>query len=96
MDPIAELAAEVERDRTVNDSAATLIDGLVVRLNQAIEAAKNAGATAQQLAEVTKLAAQLRANSDALAARVQANTPATTPQAEPVVTPAPIVENPPA
>lgn len=60
------LTAEVERDKTVNDSATTLI----AKLASLFEAAKADPAKIQAIVD------SLRANSDNLAAAVTANTPA--------------------
>ena len=59
------LQAEIERDASVNNSAATLLS----RLASELEAAKGDPVAIQALAD------QLRANSDALATAVAANTP---------------------
>lgn len=63
---LSALQAEVERDRTVNESAATLLAGLAAK----IEELKGDPVALQALAD------QLKSNSDSLAAAVAANTPA--------------------
>ena len=60
------LQAEVERDATVNGSAATLIEQLAAQF----EAVKGDPVAVQALVD------QLRANNDSLSAAVSANTPA--------------------
>ena len=74
-DKITALAAQVERDRTVNASAVTLINGFQARLDAAVEEAKAAGATDAQLQSLTDLSTALGSQQDALAAAVAANTP---------------------
>lgn len=63
---LSALEAEVARDKTVNDSAATLI----AKLASLFEAAKADPAKIQAIVD------SLRANSDNLSAAVEANTPA--------------------
>ncbi len=63
---LAKLTAAVERDKTVNDSAATLIAGLADQLR----------AVAGDVVAVNALADALDAQSSALADAVTANTPA--------------------
>lgn len=63
------LQAEVERDKTVNESAATLLAGLSAK----IEELKGDPVALQALAD------SLKSNSDALAAAVEKNTPAAEP-----------------
>lgn len=67
MTELESLAAEVARDRTVDESAITLLVGL---------AAQIAAANAISPAAVHALADQLKSQTDALAAAVAANTPA--------------------
>jgi len=59
------LAAEVTETKTIIESAVTLIEGIAAQL----EEHKN------EPAEIQRLADELNASSDALAAAVQANTP---------------------
>ena len=66
---LARLTAAVEKDKTVNDSAATLIAGLAEQLRS----------IAGDAAAVNALADALDAQSDALSAAVTANTPAEPP-----------------
>ena len=74
-DKITALAAQVERDRTVNASAVTLINGFQARLDAAVAEAKAAGATDAQLTALTDLSTALANQQDALASAVAANTP---------------------
>lgn len=66
------LEAEVARNRSVDESALLLIQGIVAKLEEA----------AGDPAKIAALTAELAASSDALAAAVAANTP---PPAEPPV-----------
>lgn len=74
--PITDLTAQVTSTETVIDGATTLINGFQARLDAAIAAALNGGATAEQLAPLTGLSSDLKTHSDALSAAVVANTPA--------------------
>lgn len=62
---LSRLEAAVARDRTVNESAITLLADLAQRLRDA----------ANDPAAINALADALEANQDALAAAVSANTP---------------------
>lgn len=66
-----QLESEVSRNKSVDESAAALINGFQTRLDEAI-AANDAGDNSK----LTALSADLRASSDSLAAAVSANTPA--------------------
>lgn len=82
---IDDLTAEVARDRTVNESAVTLLNGLSAQILS----------LQNDPAALRALASNLRSNSDALAAAVVTNTPAAAVE-PPVVPPAePPVDNPP-
>ncbi len=70
------LTAQVTASETVEASATLLINGFQARLQAAIDKATAGGATAAQLAPLTQLSADLKTNSDALAAAVAANTDA--------------------
>lgn len=74
-DKIAELTIEVQESNTIMASATTLIQGFGQRLQDAIDAALAAGATAAELQSLTDLKTALDTNSQALAAAVQAGTP---------------------
>lgn len=74
---ITALAAQVERDRTVNGSAIALMNGIQARIDAAVAEAKAAGATDAQLQSLTDLSTALGNQQDALAAAVAANTPGT-------------------
>ena len=67
---VAELTNEVTRDGDVVSSATTLISGLADQI----------AASANDPVAVRALAANLKANTDALAAAVAANTPAAPPE----------------
>lgn len=71
-------AAEIARNRSVDDSAMALINTFQSRLDQAIAAAIAANDDADMTA-LTSLSDELKASSDALAAAVSANTPAAPP-----------------
>lgn len=72
---IDQLTAEVERAKTIEASAITLINGIAARIDAAVQQALQGGATAQELQPLTDLSTSLKAEDDALAAAVQANTP---------------------
>ena len=65
----------VTRARTVEASAEALINGFSQRLADAVAAAIENGATAEQLAPVNDLAVALETESSALQEAVTANTP---------------------
>ena len=71
---ITELQARVAANTTVTGSASALIRGLALQLAAAIEAAKAAGATATQLAQLDALKAAMQTSDDDLAAAIAANT----------------------
>lgn len=71
------LAAQVEKNKTVEGSAAVLINGFSARLQAAVDAALANGATAEQLAPITDEVTALNSSATDLAAAVAANTPAT-------------------
>lgn len=71
-----DLQAEVTKDVAVMSSATTLINGIAVRQQAAVDAALAAGATAAQLAPVQAEVDALKAGSTDLASAVTANTPA--------------------
>jgi hypothetical protein len=66
MSVLDDLKAQVEANRTISQSAVTLINGIADRITAA-------GGDPVKLAELT---ASLKADDDALAAAVAANTPA--------------------
>jgi hypothetical protein len=72
---LADLAAAVERSKTVTASAVALINGIAARIQAAVDAAIANGATAAELAPITDEVAALTSDSDSLAAAVLANTP---------------------
>ena len=67
-----DLKAEVERNRSVDSSAAALINGIAQRIADAIAADDVADAT-----NLNALVSDLRASTDDLSSAVTANTPAT-------------------
>jgi hypothetical protein len=69
------LVTAVENFETVADGATALITGFQARLDAAVAAATANGATAEQLAPLTQLSADVKAKADALAAAVTANAP---------------------
>jgi hypothetical protein len=76
VDTIEALRVEVERNKSVDDSAIALLNGIAARIQAAVDAATAAGATAEQVAQTQALANSLKSDTDALAAAVTANTPA--------------------
>jgi uncharacterized membrane protein len=73
-DAIADLKAKVEAETNTTNAAILLINGIQARIDAAVEAATAAGATAEQLAELTALSASLQTETDALGNAVAANT----------------------
>jgi hypothetical protein len=71
MADFTELIAEVERNRSVVDSAIAAINGIATQIEAAV-AANDAGDNTQ----LASLAASVRAQADDLGAAVAANTPA--------------------
>lgn len=77
MNPILQaLADQVAKSTQVEASAAALISGFSARMEAAVQAALNGGATAEQLAPLSAEVDALKTSADALAAAVAANTPA--------------------
>lgn len=72
LDPIV---ADVTKAIEVEKSAAILIKGFQKRLDDGIKAALAAGATKEEVAQLTTFSTDLKATSDDLAAAVAANTP---------------------
>lgn len=87
---LAALKNDVAAQTTVIASVKTFIGGLSDQLAAALEAASAAGATEDQLAELTALDAAVKSNTEALSAAVPANTPAapteTAAEADPTAT----------
>ena len=71
-------AAEIARNKSVDESAIALINSFQTRLDEAIAAAVAANDDAD-LTALNQLSSELSASSDALAAAVTANTPAAPP-----------------
>lgn len=69
-DAIAALTAEVERNTSVDQSAATAINGLI----EQVEALKAQITDPAAIAVIDNFTAQLRTSSDALVAAIPANT----------------------
>lgn len=69
-----DLKAAVEAAVQVEASATELINGIAARIQKAVDAAIEGGATAEQLAPVTDEIAAINAASAALSAAVSANT----------------------
>jgi len=70
---LAKLQAQVDKTIGVEKSAKTLIDGIVPRIQAAVDAAIANGATEEELAPVQAEVDVLTASSDELAASVAAN-----------------------
>ena len=68
MADVAELTAEVERTRSVTQSAIALINGIAARIEEAIRLNDEGDNSA-----LSALATDLRGNADDLAAAVEAN-----------------------
>ena len=73
---IDSLSAQVAAETTVNASAVALINGFSPRLQAALDAAANAGASATQLQALNDLAASIETNTAVLSTAVVQNTPA--------------------
>lgn len=72
--PILEdLKASVAKAKGAMDSATDLINGFKAKLDAAVAAALANGATAEELAPLTDLSAQISVDADELAAAVAAN-----------------------
>lgn len=76
---IASLTATVTNEETVEASAVALINGFSAQLAAAIANAGSAGATPDQLAQLTALQTSVATSSATLAGAVVANTPAAVP-----------------
>ncbi len=72
---IDDLKTQVAGQTTVIQSAVTLLNGIGQRIQDAVQAALAAGATAEELAAMTDLGASLGASTQQLADAVAANTP---------------------
>lgn len=72
---LATLQDEITQTRTVIASAITLISGIQSRIQAAVAAALENGASAADLAPLTELEQALEADRTALADAVVANTP---------------------
>lgn len=87
---ITQLQADVTAQTTIIASAEAMISGISAQVSAAVAAALAAGASPDELQELTQLDASLQANSTSLAAAVAANTPApATPTPTPAPTPSP-------
>lgn len=76
---LSALRSDVAAQSSVIASATTAFQGLAAQIAAAEAAAKNAGATPDQIAAVTAVRTGLEANTAALAAAIPANTPAQSP-----------------
>lgn len=74
--PLTDLVSEVTRATTVVTAATALINGIGSRVSSAVAQALANGASADELAPLTDLAAQVKQETDDLSAAVAANTPA--------------------
>lgn len=70
------LSAQITKATDVETSAEALITGISTRIADAVAAAVQNGATAEQLKPVSDLGTALDAESDKLQAAITANTPA--------------------
>ena len=77
-DLLTALSERVASDTTVHGSVKTFISNLQDQLKAALEIAKSAGVTDEQLVKFNALLAALDANHDELAAAITANTPVST------------------
>lgn len=68
------LADQVQANVSAEQSAIIVLNGLQARIQAAVDAALEGGATAAQLAPVSAINADLKASADALAAAIAANT----------------------
>jgi hypothetical protein len=73
---LTDLIREVNETNTILDSAKTYIQGVPGLINDAVAQATANGATAEELAPLTQLAADLDAKANDVAAAIQANTSA--------------------
>ena len=73
-DEITALTTAVAAEKTVDDSAIALLNGIVGRIDAAVAAALAAGATTAQLQAIADASAALKTQTDALGAAVTANT----------------------
>lgn len=72
-DAIQQLKDDVAASKGAEDSAITLIRGFSAKLDEAVVAARAAGATDAQLADLNALHTAITSDTDALAAEVAAN-----------------------
>lgn len=70
---LLDLQAAVEKTKTVEASAVTLINGIAAKIQAAIDKALAGGASADDLAPVQQEVIDMNAAADALAAAVAAN-----------------------
>lgn len=70
---LLDLQAAVEKTKTVEASAVTLINGIAAKIQAAIDKALAGGASADDLAPVQQEVTDMNAAADALAAAVAAN-----------------------
>lgn len=75
-DRISDLSSDIEQLRSVDQSAVALITGFAQQLKDAVDAAKAAGATDEQLQQLQDMHSAIQSQTSELAAAVAANTPA--------------------
>lgn len=73
---LTDLAAQVKENVDAEASAVVVMNGFQSRLDAAVAAALQNGATAAELAPITDEIASMKASKEALAAAIVANTPA--------------------
>lgn len=73
-DAITDLKAKVAAETTIVASAVTLLNGIQARIEAAVAAALEKGASPEQLADLTSLSATLSTETAALSDAVAANT----------------------
>lgn len=74
-DEIAQIKSDVAAERTAVDSATALISGFAAQLQAAVQAAQDAGATPQQLQDLTDLHTALTQQTSDLANAVASQAP---------------------
>jgi hypothetical protein len=77
-DEITQIKQDVAAERTAVDSATTLIGGFAAKLDAAVQAARDAGATPQQLQDLNDLHTALTQQTSDLAAAVATQSPPAT------------------
>lgn len=70
---LGDLTVNVNKAKGAMESATVLINGIQAKVDAAVQAALNNGATAEELAPLTQLSAELGTDADKLATAVAAN-----------------------